>query len=312
MTHNQSNNEQNKAKSLIFMVEPASFRANEETLKTNKFQNKQINTKNVNELALKEFNQLKEKLIEHGISVYVEKDIPERNTPDAIFPNNWISFHNSNKVILYPMLAENRRRERSLNTVHQIARSNQLQLGQVIDLSFEEDNGKFLEGTGSMVFDHYSNKIYACISERTHAELLNKIGNILNYKLVIFHSFDQNSHPIYHTNVMMAIGDKFCVICSESINDKDERQHVIESLISDKKDIIDISYKQMNNFCGNIIQLKSKNNQSIIAMSKSAFENFTDEQIKKLKSYGTILSSDISTIEHYGGGSVRCMICEVS
>ncbi|MCF6765486.1 arginine deiminase-related protein [Thiotrichales bacterium 19S3-7] len=302
-----------KAKSLIFMVEPTSFRCNEETLTTNAFQTQTTHlTNNLNQSALNEFKMLTQTLTAYGINVHVEKDLIERDTPDAIFPNNWVSFHENGKVLLYPMQAENRRRERSLNFIHQIAKSNDFKLNQVIDLSHEEANGRYLEGTGSIVFDHYNHKAYASLSERTDRALFHQVCKILNYTGISFHSHDNNQVPIYHTNVMMAIGDFFAVICTDSINDVTQKNKLLDSLSNDHKEIIDISLKQMQHFCANIIQLITTDHQPVIVMSKTAYNAFDTLQKEKLSRYGDIIYSDISTIETYGGGSVRCMICEVS
>lgn len=300
----------NYAKNLVFMIEPVSFRANEETLKTNAFQKKPTNNENINHLAQEEFNNLIKTLNQYGIQTHVEKDLVERDTPDSIFPNNWVSFHHG-VVVLYPMQAENRRRERSLNFIHHIAEKNKLSLDQVIDLSHEESNGKYLEGTGSIVFDHYNKKAYASLSERTDQSLLEDICKTLKYEAIYFNAVDENNFPIYHTNVMMAIGEKFAVICLDSIKNIEEKEKIIQSLKTNNKEIIEISYDQMNHFCGNILQLKG-NDDYVIAMSKTAFNHFTEAQKIQLEQHGKIAYSDISTIETHGGGSVRCMICEVA
>lgn len=309
----ESENAKKHLKNLVFMVEPVSFRANEETKETNAFQTKlTLENVDINQLAHQEFKALASTLNAHGVDIHIEKDLIERDTPDSIFPNNWVSFHENGKVLLYPMHAENRRRERSLAFIHQIAKDNQLLIDQVIDLSHEEQNGRYLEGTGSIVFDHSNKKAYACLSERTDETVLNQVCQILNYEPVVFHAYDTNEIPIYHTNVMMAIGNRFAVICSESINNLDERNNILNSLKNDHKEIIEITLDQMHHFCGNIIQLRTKDDRSIIAMSQTAFNYFTEAQKSMLSQHGKLIYSDISTIETHGGGSVRCMICEVS
>jgi hypothetical protein len=296
-------------KNLVFMVRPVMFYSNPETAETNAFQSPDQNSIATSNQAIYEFDNLVSVLQQAGIRVHIEQDYIERDSPDSIFPNNWVSFHDG-IVNLYPMCSPNRRRERSQLFIENIFRQNNDVIKYYRDFTFEERSGRFLEGTGSVVFDHVNAKAYACLSERTQQDVLCNLCEALGYEPVTFNASDQKGKPIYHTNVMMSIGEHFAVICGESI-DASQRINVINQLISDGKEIIDISYGQMNQFCGNILQLSANDGSRVIAMSLSAYNAFTNQNKFLLEQHGYIVYSDISTIERNGGGSVRCMICEV-
>lgn len=296
--------------SLVLMVEPVSFAMNQETSNTNVFQHESsLSDSDVQKMALLEFHGVVEMLRTNGIRVHVIPDIKADQTPDSIFPNNWVSFHRDGRVVLYPMQANNRRRERRLPFILDVVNQHNLNLHHIIDLSFYEQYGKFLEGTGSIVFDHKNKLAYACKSERMHEEVLHKLCTILGYKPIVFSALDQHGTPIYHTNVMMAIADKFVVVCKDSV--KSEWSMLQDSFIATGKTIIEISHLQMNNFCGNVLELFDKQGNSVLAMSSSAFNNFTPSQKEILSQYTKLAHVDIPTIQQCGGGSIRCMICQV-
>jgi len=298
-------------KNLVFMVRPARFYSNPQTMETNAFQFPDADQIQVAEKALKEFDALVLTLKKSGISVHVEQDTLERNTPDSIFPNNWISFHEG-VVHLYPMCTPNRRKERSYQYVRNIIADHNIKLKYYRDFSFEEKYARYLEGTGSIVFDHTNMKAYACLSERMHKDIFLTVCEALNYFPVFFDAVDGNSKPIYHTNVLMSIGEKFVVICGESIIDNAQKQKIFKDLSKDGKEIFDITYLQMEQFCGNVLQLESNSGHKIIVMSSTAYHSFTPQQKIMLQEHGQLIHSDVSTIEKNGGGSVRCMICEVN
>lgn len=290
----------------ILLIRPANFGFNEETAQSNVFQNKTDFDK---QKVLSEFDAFAEKLKEKGVNVFVFDDTPSPPKPDAIFPNNWISCHPDGTVILYPMFAEDRRAERRNDIVEKLKES--FKIREILDLSGHEAEGKFLEGTGSIVFDHKNKIAYACLSPRTDKELFIKVSEYLNYKPVHFHSYDKNEKEIYHTNVMMCIGEKFVVICLDSITDKQERELITLSLSETGHQIIDITFEQMNNFVGNMLVIQTNDNKSILALSQSSFDSLTTLQKKELEKFCELVPLSIKTIEIIGGGSARCMIEEV-
>jgi hypothetical protein len=263
----------------------------------------------VSQNAIQEFDKMTQKLLEKGINVLVIQDSQYPIKPDAIFPNNWGSFHSDGTVIIYPMLAKNRRQEKRKEIIESI--EEKFEFKEIIDLSINEENSIFLEGTGSIIFDHNNKKSYACLAPRTNKELFQKTSMKLGYEPIFFHSNDRFGKEIYHTNVMMNIGNGYVVICLESITDKDEKQRVKESLESSGNEIIDISFDQMSSFCGNMIELAIPNGKNILAMSQSAFNGLTVSQKKSLEVYCELFPLKVDTIERIGGGSVRCMISEI-
>ena len=295
--------------SLVFMMDPAAFFMNLETAETNAFQKKSDkNRAEIQSHALLEFQSVVKMLQDSGVRVHVVKDQKERNTPDSIFPNNWASFHQDGSVYFYPMCTPNRRRERELKIILDIVDEHHLRLNQIIDMSFEEHYSRYLEGTGSIVFDHRNKVAYACRSERMHEDILNRVCQLLGYQPIAFSAQDDQGKAIYHTNVLMAMGGDFVVICLESVSDAPE---LLASFVEIGKEVIDISYDQMNHFCGNILELFGTNGNPVLAMSTSAYENFTEAQRQCLAQYGKLIHTPIPMIEQCGGGSVRCMICEV-
>ncbi|MDN3582604.1 citrulline utilization hydrolase CtlX [Mucilaginibacter flavus] len=302
MTNNQST-------SNILMIRPVSFGFNEQTAASNAFQNRDANQQAVQDKALAEFDGFVKILSDAGVNVTVVDDTPEPHTPDSIFPNNWVSFHDDGTVYLYPMQAENRRLERREDIITNL--EDKFKIGHVIDLSrFEADN-RFLEGTGSMVLDRPNKIAYACLSPRTDKQVLDLFCEQTGYRAVSFDAADEHGKAIYHTNVLMCIGSGFAVICVDSIPNPHERIVVLETLKSTQKEVIEISFAQMNQFAGNMLEVKSISGETLIVMSKNAFNAITQQQKTVLEKYGKLVYADINTIETNGGGSARCMMAEV-
>ncbi len=293
----------------LLMIRPVSFGFNEQTAGSNAFQIKQGGKNEVQEKALIEFNNLVTLLRNNGVDVTVIDDTPEPHTPDSIFPNNWVSFHSDGNIFLYPMQAENRRLERREDIINQL--EDCFKVHHIVDLSRFEHDHKFLEGTGSMVLDRIGKIAYACISPRTDKDVLAVFCEQTGYKAVCFDAVDEHGKAIYHTNVLMCVGSKFVVICLDSIPNPHERVTVIESLQSTRKEIIEISFEQMNQFAGNMLEVQNKNGEALIVMSQSAFKSLTEVQKTALGKHGRLIYSNINTIETNGGGSARCMIAEV-
>lgn len=299
----------NQTTSTILMIRPVNFGFNEQTAGSNAFQNRNAAQQQVQDNALKEFDNLVNVLQENGVEVIVVDDTREPHTPDSIFPNNWVSFHQDGNVFLYPMMAENRRLERREDIIMNL--EDEFKIKHVIDLSRFEHENKFLEGTGSMVLDRENKIAYACISPRTDREVLALFCEQTGYKEVSFHAFDEHDQAIYHTNVLMCIGSKFAVICLDSIADDHEKNDVISVLKLTHKEIINISFAQMNQFAGNMLELKNKTGDSLLVMSQNAYSSLSEGQKSTLEKYCKLLYADINTIESNGGGSARCMIAEV-
>lgn len=295
------------------MIRPVAFRMNEQTAVNNYFQ-EDLDLKNaeINKQAQGEFDAFVEKLRAVGVHVIVIQDDLKLDTPDSIYPNNWVSFHQNGTVGLYPMFAENRRRERREEVLDRIEEEGFL-IEHIVDYTEAENDGLFLEGTGNLLLDRIHRKAYCALSPRAHEELLIEFCEDFEYTPVIFvanQTVDGERKPIYHTNVMMCLGDQFCVICLDTIDDSREKKNVIQHLKQDGKEIIDITEEQMHAFAGNMLQVQGRD-KNYLVMSKAAHESLTAEQISTIEKYSEILSSDLSTIETCGGGSARCMMAEV-
>ncbi|MBP6037936.1 MAG: amidinotransferase [Candidatus Saccharimonas sp.] len=293
----------------VLMVRPARFYFNDETSYDNAFQTKVTHDREVPEKAAKEFDNFVQKLRDAGIHVTVAQDTAEPSTPDSIFPNNIATYHANGTVILYPMKANIRRLELSkpfLSTIY-----NNFSVSTVLDISDKAKRGQFLEGTGSMIFDHVYQRIYACHSDRTDPDLLYNVAKLMHYTPILFNAVDANGIPIYHTNVMMAIADNFAVICLEAIRDSTERNHVVQELTSSNRNIVDISLRQVASFAGNVIQLTGSNGVHYLVMSQSALDAYTEQQLSIIRSNCEVIAAPLDTIETNGGGSARCMIAEV-
>jgi hypothetical protein len=303
--------EKRQITSHILMVRPYQFGFNEETAADNAFQknDQSLSEEKVQEKALAEFDALVEKLMSVGVDVTVVEDLEEPYTPDAIFPNNWITFHQRGMVATYPMFSNIRRQERREDIVNMV--SGQFGFRDRIHFEHLEAKNAFLEGTGSLILDRLNKIAYACLSERTHKTGLKEFCKWMGYKEVSFTAVDGQGTRIYHTNVMMALGKDFAVICMDAIPNADERKKVEESLRQTDKDIIEITPEQMNAFAGNMLQVAAKDGQSYLVMSEQAKDSLSDEQVAQIEKHTRILSAPIPTIEAYGGGSVRCMMAEI-
>ena len=297
----------------ILMIRPASFRMNEETAVNNYFQSEtQLDPRMVVGAAQREFDEFVALLRANGVNVIVVEDIKENDTPDALFPNNWISMHKEGKVGLYPMFAENRRRERR-EDILDVLEENGFEISEVIDYSSAEEEEVFLEGTGSLILDRENGIAYCALSDRADEELLIEFCEDFEYTPIIFGAYQSAENkrlPIYHTNVMMCVADQFAVICLESIDDKKERKAVKEQLKSTGKTIVTITEKQMHEFAGNMLQVKAKNGPALV-MSDRAYRSLQPDQIKTLESFGPIIHPKLDIIETCGGGSARCMMAEI-
>ncbi len=291
----------------LLMIRPVNFAFNTETAVNNAFQS--TKDSNAQEIALTEFNDFVSLLRQNGIDVTVIDDTKEPHTPDSIFPNNWISFHDNGTIVLYPMYAGNRRLERKPHVIEKL--KERFKIEKQIDLSAYENENVFLEGTGSMVLDRDNKIAYACISHRTDIDVLNDFCLQLGFTANTFMAVDSNVYPIYHTNVMMCVADQYVVICLDSIADDAERNETTHTIKKSGKEIISISLDQMNHFAGNMLQVENNVGKKFLVMSSQAFRSLTIEQVSKINKYNPILHSSLDTIERNGGGSARCMMAEV-
>ena len=294
------------------MIRPVRFESNPLTAASNRFQGRTEASAEEQQLAAQaEFDGLVGTLRDNGIVVVVVDDTAEPHKPDSIFPNNWVSFHADGRVVLYPMEAENRRTERRVDVVEKL----DLELGyavrEVVDLSHHERAGHYLEGTGSMVLDRANRVAYACLSSRTHLDALGDFAQRMGYEVVAFDAVDRNGAAIYHTNVLMNVGEKLAVICDEAIARDDQRSAVLQRIRDTGHDIISLTYDQLESFAGNMLELRSKNGERLVAMSKQALDSLTSEQRSLLEKNGKVVAAAIDTIEASAGGSVRCMLAEI-
>jgi hypothetical protein len=292
----------------ILMVRPYQFYFNQQTAANNFFQSN-INIENANELAIAEFDAMVEKLRAHQIKVNVVQDTKDPSTPDSIFPNNWVSTHTNGTLCLYPMYAENRRAERK-STVINFLQSN-YKIENTLDLTDLEKEGKFLEGTGSMVLDHQNKIAYGCLSERLDKNAFNEWCDKMQFKPIAFKALDDKAQPIYHTNVLMCMANQFVVICSDSIPNEQERQMLLDSFAQTNKEVIEISQDQLNHFAGNMLQVFDITEKPHLIMSEQAYKSLHTAQLKSLEKYNPLLPISIPTIEALGGGSTRCMMAEI-
>lgn len=294
--------------SKLLMVRPAKFAFNEQTAGNNYFQ-ENSNLPSVAEDALKEFDTFVNLLLSNDVDVTVVQDTPEPWTPDSIFPNNWFTSHFTGELVLYPMFAENRRLERKPHILNILKRD--LNHKKVIDLTHWEEEGEFLEGTGSVILDRRKRVAYCCRSPRSSEKVLADFCSRMNYQPIVFDALDKDGNQIYHTNVMMEIGMQVAVICLESIKDENERKRVKSHLLSAGKVIIDISLDQVASFAGNMLEVKNRNGNPLMVMSSAARNALTFEQENIISTYNKIISTDLKTIETNGGGSARCMLAEI-
>ncbi len=291
-----------------------SFRANELTAVNNFFQkNLDISNDTINARAQEEFDGFVDKLRSVGIEVIVIDDVKANDTPDAVFPNNWVSFHRAGDVVLYPMFAENRRRERREDVITTLE-DHGFHIENIIDYSSAEDEGLFLEGTGSLLLDRVNKIVYCALSDRAHEDLVIEFCEDFECTPVIFtanQTVDGERKAIYHTNVMMCLGENIAVVCLSSIDDKKERRNLIAHIKESGKTIIDITEAQMHQFAGNMLQVRNKSGEKFMVMSAAAHRSLRQDQIDAIEADSTILSSELEIIETCGGGSARCMMAEV-
>ena len=303
-----------QAASTLLMIEPIAFEFNYQTAENNYFQQLANSSASaVQEQAHQEFLQMVAILQNKGIDLIVMSDTLEPHTPDSIFPNNWISFHETGEVVLYPMFAPNRRAERRYKILKQIEKDGFI-IQDVLDYAPFEHQGIFLEGTGSMVLDRVNRIAYAALSERTHLSLFLQFCEELRFTPCYFYAnqtVETKRLPIYHTNVMMSIGDRYAVICLDSIDDATEKQTVVRSLRDSGKEIIEITESQMNHFAGNMLQVENRKGEKIATISETAYQSLTAKQIEQLSAFNEIVSIPVPVIEKAGGGSVRCMLAEI-
>ena len=297
------------------MVRPHSFRKNEETATNNHYQRDiaQASPEEIIERAQEEFDGLVDQLKAAGIEVVVFDEAEPHETPDALFPNNWISTHADGTVALYPMFAPNRRTERREDVPLVLAHQFGFDVRQIIDFTEFESHNKFLEGTGSIVLDRVNRKAYAALSDRTDALALEHFCDQLDFEPVAFQAFqtvDNQRLPIYHTNVMMSIGSGYAVVCLDCIDSDDERKQVVDAIAQDDLELIAITEEQVNQFAGNMLELTGDDGP-VLVMSASAYQSLVPEQIEKLQQHTTLLHAPLPTIETCGGGSARCMIAEI-
>ncbi|WP_075342645.1 citrulline utilization hydrolase CtlX [Tenacibaculum agarivorans] len=299
----------------ILMIRPVGFRMNEQTAVNNYYQKVLDNVlpATVNAKAQEEFDNYVEKLRSYGVNVVVVSDTTDSDTPDSIFPNNWISFHQDGTVALYPMFAENRRLERREDILETLEEKGFV-IDNVVDYTSAEGENVFLEGTGSLLLDRVNKKAYCALSPRADEELFIEFCEDFEYTPVVFtanQTVNGERKAIYHTNVMMCLAETFSVICLASIDDKKERKNVLKHLKEDGKEVIDITEAQVNNFAGNMLQVKGKDDELFLVMSQAAYDSLTQEQINKIEKHCKIISSSLDVIEGCGGGSARCMMAEV-
>lgn len=296
----------------LLMIEPVAFGFNAQTAENNYFQTN-AQDHQTQARALAEFRGFVARLEAKDIRVIVVPDTPNPHTPDSIFPNNWVSFNQDGSVFLYPMFAPNRRDERRPEVLEAVRRAGH-RIEKVEDLSATEAEGRFMEGTGSIIFDHNEKIAYGSVSLRLDEALFREFCKKIGYRAVVFHSYQSVGEarlPIYHTNVMMCVAEKFVVICLDTIDDAEERKAVAEIIRSSGKEIIEITEAQMQQFAGNMLAVRNIHGQPFLVMSDTAFNSLTEDQLKRIGQYTEIIHANLSTIEQNGGGSARCMLAEV-
>jgi len=294
------------------MVRPVRFCYNVETAVDNAFMvNNSADTESTQAKALQEFDNYVSILKEKGVEVAAFDDTLDPHTPDSIFPNNWVSFHTDGTVILYPMKAKNRRLERRPDIIEKLESEYNFKITNKIDVTEGELNEKFLEGTGSIVFDYINKIAYACISQRTDKDLLEKVCAKLGYKAHTFTSVDANGTEIYHTNVMMCVGERFALVCAQSIQDENERESLLRTLTETGHETILLTYEQICQFAGNALEVCNKNKERFLIVSKAGYDSLTIDQKETIQLYDEIIPIPLTVIETNGGGSARCMIADI-
>jgi len=299
-----------QAPSSVLMIRPASFGFNTQTAPTNAFQLPEVeSSEDIQHKALDEFNRMVDTLLSNDVDVIVVDDTLGPRKPDAVFPNNWISFHHDGKIVLYPMMAENRSLERN-NPVIETLQS-KFKFDEKIDLSKYERDSQFLEGTGSVVFDYVNRIAYASRSARTHEAFFQDLCKRLNFKPILFDAVDESEQPIYHTNVLMCIGTKFAIICLDAIKSDEDQEILLQSFSDTGHQVVAISYEQLRLFAGNMMEVNSRSGEPLVLMSEKAFTSLLPGQLNALSKYAEPIAISIPTIEQFGGGSVRCMVAGI-
>jgi len=294
----------------LLMVRPAAFGYNPETAATNVFQKTPADfSEQIHQKALAEFDYMVEILQKEDLNVLVIEDTLVPYKPDAIFPNNWISTHAEGTVVLYPLQAPNRRAERRQDILDTLKAK--FRIHNVLNLSHYENRNRFLEGTGSMVLEHDHKVAFANLSSRTHSEVLDRFCSLMGYQNISFQAVDEFGQPIFHTNVMMTMGDKFVIICMDAVKDEIDQEDLLTAFRKMQKEVIKISYEQMKKFLGNAIEVSNNKGTRLLILSQTAYDSLEDTQRKRLESYVKLVPCPINTIETYGGGSARCMIAEI-
>ena len=297
----------------LLMIRPCQFFSNPQTADSNKFQGRsKLSDNELQEAALGEFEMLVSRLREEDINIYVFDDTPNPITPDSVFPNNWVSLHSDGMVVLYPMEAENRRFERRLDIIYELRDKHGFDIKKIIDMSYLEKKQEYLEGTGSMILDHVNKIAYACLSSRTHKNALQDYSKKFGFSVVTFHAKDASESDIYHTNVIMSLGEKLAVLCEDAIPIDFEKKQIKDSLQSTGHEIVNISLDQMTSFAGNVLEVISNSDEHLMLMSERAEKSLTKKQKSIIEKYCRIISSPINNIEDSAGGSVRCMIAEIA
>ena len=295
----------------LMMVRPKNFSSNQETQASNEFQSKIGESQDLTDIRSivdSEFQNMTKLLLDHNINHFIFDDLEHLGSPDAIFPNNWVTFHEDGNVVFYPMMSTKRRSEKRQDIINNLSDQGFL-IRNIIDLSFLEKDAEFLEGTGSMILDRQNRKAYACISSRTSPKALGIFSEIMGFEVISFNTL--SNIPIYHTNVMMSLGEDTAIVCFDIIQEKELSENLRSSLIESGRIVIDISIEQMNNFLGNTLEVQNNKGEKLLLMSQTANESLTSEQLVKLSERLSLLSFPIPTIEKYGGGSVRCMLAEI-
>ena len=295
------------------MIRPAAFGPNPQTAASNRFQ-RSLGAETetlVQEKAITEFQGLVETLEAEGVAVIVVDDLVQPRTPDAVFPNNWISFHADGTAVLYPMESELRRSEVRRDILVSLREDQGFVHHRIVDLSERAETEGFLEGTGSLVLDRVNAVAYASLSSRTHPALVEEFGSALGFDTLTFRAFDAHGNSVYHTNVTMAVGEDFAVVCLESITDSAERAALAGSLAERGREVVEISMAQMARFCGNLLEVRTSTGEVLAVMSDTARDAFSETQTARIAKHARIVSSPIPTIERFGGGSVRCMLAEI-
>jgi len=292
----------------VLMVRPAAFGFHAEAAETNVFAG--AAGKDAHEQALREFDEVVERLSRAGIEVLILDDAPRPPRPDAIFPNNWVSFHADGTLVLYPMATEARRIERNLDGLTALLEATGFAVRKMVDLSFHERHGHYLEGTGSLVLDRPARRAFASLGPRTDAVVIADFDDRLDYSTLVFDARDRSGRPIYHTNVLLTFGSRFAVLCTDTVA-PEYRELLKDEIEASGREIVEVDFDQLQQFACNLIELRGRDGQPLIALSSAALASFTPAQRRTLERFGELIDAAIPTIEAVGGGSLRCMLADI-